>query len=280
MLLPTLTPRLCAGMAPFITHLPRRHFAGHSKWAKIARAKGANDAQRSIIISKVVKAITAAAKVSPDTTNLRLAAALDLAKKSNIPRDVVERALRAKADGGAALEPVTYEATGPCGVAFVVEALTGNRNRTAASLRSLFTKSGGDLGGPGSTAWVFKSEGEVVVRAGDAATASASFEEALLEKALEAGAFDVRFEEEEEGGQGVGCRGPEATLVCERDAVESVRAALSAWPACVVERAGVVRVPSSTTEVSGEEAEEAFGRLLDGLDAHEDVQDYVHNAGV
>jgi YebC/PmpR family DNA-binding regulatory protein len=267
-------------MPPFIAHLPRRHFAGHSKWAKIARAKGANDAQRSIIISKVVKAITAAAKVSPDaSTNFRLSAALDVAKKNNIPRDVVERALRAKADGGAALEPVTYEATGPCGVAFVVEALTGNRNRTAASLRSLFTKSGGDLGGPGSTAWVFKTEGEVVVRAGDAATASALFEEALLEKALETGAFDVRFEEDEVEGQGVGSRGPEATLVCERDAVESVRAALSAWPACVVERAGVVRVPSSTTEVSGEEAEEAFGRLLDGLDAHEDVQDYVHNAG-
>lgn len=167
--------------------------AGHSKWANIQHRKGAQDAKRSKLFSKLSKEITVAAKMGdPDPdTNPRLRLAVQNAKGQSMPKENIERAIKRATGGeGEDYEQIRYEGYGPGGVAVIVEALTDNRNRTASSVRSLFSKNGGTLGETGSVSFMFDRVGEITYPAsvGDA--------DSVMEAAIDAGAEDVLSEQE------------------------------------------------------------------------------------
>ena len=167
--------------------------AGHSKWANIQHRKGRQDAVRSKLFSKLAKEITVAAKMGdPDPEkNPRLRLAVKEAKSVSVPKDVIERAIK-KSQGGDAesYDEIRYEGYGPGGVAVIVEAMTDNRNRTASTVRSTFTKCGGSLGETGSVSFMFDRMGQILfpLAAGD--------EDAIMMAALEAGAEDVESNED------------------------------------------------------------------------------------
>jgi len=167
--------------------------AGHSKWANIQHRKGRQDAVRSKLFSKLAKEITVAAKMGdPDPEkNPRLRLAVKTAKTQSVPKDVIDRAIK-KAQGGDAenYDEIRYEGYGPEGIAFIVETMTDNVNRTASNVRSLFTKAGGNLGTSGSVSFMFDRVGEITYDAsvGDADT--------VMMAAIEAGAEDVESDEE------------------------------------------------------------------------------------
>ncbi len=162
--------------------------AGHSKWANIQHRKGRQDAARSKLFSKLSREITVAAKVgdSDPEKNPRLRLAVKEAKSNSLPRDVIERAI-SKAVGADAetLEEIRYEGYGPHGVALIVEAMTDNRNRTASRIRTIFSKSGGNLAETGAVSFMFERMGEIVF------SLEACGSEEVLEAAIEAGADDV-----------------------------------------------------------------------------------------
>src|SRR5690606_30062025 len=167
--------------------------SGHNKWSTIKHRKGAQDARRSKIFTKLIKEITIAARLGggdPDG-NPRLRRAIDAARDANMPGDNLIRAIK-KGTGeleGVVYEDILYEGVGPAGTLFVLEVMTDNRNRTAAEVRKIFDKHGGQLGASGSAAWAFEQKG--VIRVDGAAS-----EEALFEAAVGAGADDVVREEE------------------------------------------------------------------------------------
>src|ERR687886_632529 len=167
--------------------------AGHSKWAQIKHKKGAADAKRGVLFTKLARAIQVAARDGggDPAGNAALANAIQKAKDARMPKDNIERAI-AKGTGADAdaqqIETVVYEGYGPGGVAILVEALTDNRNRTSAEVRHLFTKAGGNLGEPGSVAWVFEKKGIVLVDA-------ERYSEDDLMAAIDAGAEDVAIDE-------------------------------------------------------------------------------------
>ena len=141
--------------------------SGHSKWSQIKRQKGANDAKRGAIFTKIAREITIAAREGggdPDA-NYRLRLAMEKARSENMPADNIKRAIEKAAGGDAAeqFEEIVYEGYGPGGVAILVEAATDNRNRTAADVRAIFTKSGGQLAGAGAVAWQFEPRGVVAI---------------------------------------------------------------------------------------------------------------------
>ena len=161
--------------------------AGHSKWANIRHRKGAQDAKRGKIFTKLIREITVAAKISADpSSNPRLRAAIDNALSNNMTRDTIERAIkRGSGDGDDGnLEEIRYEGYGPGGVAVMVDCMTDNRNRTVAEVRHAFNKMNGNLGTSGSVAYLFTNTGIISFTSG-------GDEEAILEAALEAGADDV-----------------------------------------------------------------------------------------
>src|SRR6059036_2763522 len=167
--------------------------AGHSHWAKIKRAKGANDAKRGKIWSKIARKIIIAAKGGGDPRdNLSLRYTIDEAKAANMPRDTIEKAIKKGTGelGGENYESATYEGYAPGGVAILVEALTNNRSRTAPELRSIFEKNGGNLASSGAVAFQFTKQGVITIKS------DAVAEDALLEAALDAGADDVKNEGE------------------------------------------------------------------------------------
>ena len=169
--------------------------SGHSKWATIKRKKAANDAKRSNMYAKLLRAVEVAAREGGGDidANMTLASAVEKAKSFSVPNDNIERAIKrgtgADADG-ARYEEIAYEGYAPGGIALLIEALTDNRNRTAQEVRHAFTRNGGNLGETGSTAWMFTRKGVIVVE-----KAAAPDEERLLELALEAGAEDLRDSE-------------------------------------------------------------------------------------
>src|SRR5690349_590187 len=161
--------------------------SGHSKWSTIKRQKGANDAKRGAMFTKVAREIAVAARAGggdPDA-NYRLRLAMDKARSINMPADNIKRAIEKATGGGEGeqYEEIVYEGYGPGGVAILVEAATDNRNRTAAEVRSIFTKAGGQLAGSGAVAWQFEPRGLITVAAGDP-------DEVAL-AAIDAGASDV-----------------------------------------------------------------------------------------
>jgi YebC/PmpR family DNA-binding regulatory protein len=235
--------------------------SGHSKWSTIKRKKGATDARRGKIFTKLIKEITVAARSGggDSDTNARLRTAIAAAKAENMPKENIERAIK-KGTGeleGAAYEEVHYEGYGPGGAAVLVESLTDNKNRTVADVRYMFSKSGGSLGEAGCVAWMFEKKGLFVFQKGSVD------EETLMEVTLDAGAEDIRDEEET------------FEVMTSVEDFEAVKKALD-------ERgmgyglAEITMVPHSTVKLEGKAAEQML-RLMDGLEDSDDVQRVYSN---
>ncbi len=237
--------------------------SGHSKWSTIKRKKGAIDAQRGKIFTKLVKEITIAARNGggDPSGNHRLRRAMDAAKAQNVPGDNVERAIK-RGTGeleGVEYEELTYEGVGPSGTLFLLPAVTDNRNRTAPELRQIFDKHNGQLGATGSAAWAFDEFGVIRIPATDGEGGSLVNEETLLELAVGAGADDLK----RDGGDWM--------VLCSRDALESVRDAVET-AAVPVSSAALEYLPKTPKEVDGPEAE-VLMNLVDALEEHDDVQE-------
>jgi YebC/PmpR family DNA-binding regulatory protein len=231
--------------------------SGHSKWSTIKRKKGAIDAKRGKIFTKLIKEITVAARLGggDPAANPRLRAAVLSAKTENMPKDNIERAIKKGTGGleGANYEEILYEGYGPGGVAVLVETMTDNKNRTVADIRYFFSKSGGNLGESGCVGWMFDKKGVIVV---DKETID---EEALLTLALEAGAEDVV---EEDSSFQVMTAPEELNEVAEKLAAADLQ---------YVE-ASVTMVPKNTVEVAEEKTARSLLKLLENLEDHDDVQ--------
>ena len=237
--------------------------SGHSKWSTIKHKKGAADARRGKLFSKLSRAIMVAAKeggADPDS-NLALQNAIEKARSYSMPKDNIERAI-AKGTGegadGASFETVVYEGYGPEGVAVIVEALTDNRNRTASEVRHLFSKHGGNLGATGAVVWQFERRGVVLV------PADGVDEDELVLVAADAGADDV----ERDGSSYVVSATPEV--------LAQVRAALES-AGYELESAGLSMVPKTTVAIADESTAKQVVRLVEGLEENDDVQDVYAN---
>ncbi|MEQ3624820.1 MAG: YebC/PmpR family DNA-binding transcriptional regulator [Celeribacter sp.] len=234
--------------------------AGHSKWANIQHRKGRQDAARSKLFSKLSKEITVAAKMGdPDPEkNPRLRLAVKEAKSVSVPKDVIERAIK-KSQGGDAdtYEEIRYEGYGPNGVAVIVEAMTDNRNRTASTVRSTFSKNGGNLGETGSVSFMFERKGEIVY------PASVGDYDTVMMAAIEAGAEDV---ESSEDGHVIYCADTdlnEVSTALEADLGESNTTKLI-WK------------PTTSTEMDLEGMQKLM-KLIDALEDDDDVQKVTSN---
>ena len=230
--------------------------SGHSKWSTIKHKKAATDAKRGKLFNKLLREITVAARMGGGDVkgNPRLRSALLEARASSVPGDTIDRAIK-KGTGeleGESYEEVTYEGFGPGGVAILVEGLTDNKNRTAAEIRHLFTRNGGNLGESGSVAWMFNRRGHFVIEGG------AMDEETFMELALDLGADDVATSEE---AYEIFTAPEDFTRV--RDELEK-----AATPAVVKELA---MVPSTPMSIPAERASSIL-RLLEALEDHDDVQ--------
>ncbi|MBU4483834.1 YebC/PmpR family DNA-binding transcriptional regulator [bacterium] len=235
--------------------------SGHSKWSTIKRKKGAADAKKGKIFSKVVKEITIAARIGggDPSCNSRLRAALDKAKASNMPQDNIARAIK-KGTGdleGVSYEEITYEAYGPSGVALLIQALTDNKNRTVAEVKHLLTKYGGSMGASGCVAWIFESQGVISFNKEDID------ENKLMEVALEAGADDIRDED-------VGF-----DVITTPENYETVKAACEKSGLKFAE-AELAMVPQNTVKLSGKDAERTL-KLMEALEDNEDIQNIYAN---
>src|ERR1700742_4141811 len=235
--------------------------SGHSKWSSIKHKKGAADAKRGKLFSKLARAITVAARDGggDPTGNPALATAGQKAREASMPKDKIQKAIdtgTGAGSDGASIERIIYEGYGPAGVAVMVEALTDNRNRASAEIRYAFSSHGGSLGEPGSVAWIFERKGAVTVDA-------ERYGEDDLMPAIDAGAEDVR----EEDGKWIVLAEP-SDLSAVREALESAGVEVSA-PTIVIE-------PKSTVELKGDEAERLL-KLLDTLDDQDDVDEVFAN---
>jgi YebC/PmpR family DNA-binding regulatory protein len=237
--------------------------SGHSKWSSIKHKKGAADAKRGALFTKLSRAIIAAAKEGgPDPAgNLALQNAIEKARSYSMPKDNIERAI-ARGSGadaeGSTFESVVYEGYGPEGVAVLVEALTDNRNRTASEVRHLFSKFGGNLGATGAVAWQFERRGVLLV------TAEGVDEDELVLAAAEGGADDVELD------------GSTYQVTSVPDELRRVREALEA-AGFTVESAELSMVPRSTVAIADESAARKVIRLVEGLEEADDVQDVYAN---
>ena len=230
--------------------------SGHSHWATIRRKKGATDARKGRVFSKCAKLVMSAARAGgrdPDA-NAALRYAIEEARSVNMPKDKIDRAIL-KGIGeleGQSLEGVTYEGYGPGGVALMVEALTDNRNRTAAEIRKLFENAGSSLANPGSVAWMFEKRGVLSVKK------DAVDEDALLEIVLEAGAGDMQtFEDLYE-------------ITCDLSAFAAVRQALLD-SGVTPDTAQIANVASQNVTPSLDDARNVL-KLMEALEDHDDVQ--------
>ena len=235
--------------------------SGHSKWATIKRKKGAADAKRGQLFSKLSRAIIVAAKEGGGDpgSNATLANAIQKARDASMPKDNIERAIQrgAGSGDGDSYEAILYEGYGPGGVAIICNILTDNRNRAASDVRFIFTKNGGSLGTPGSVAWQFDRKGVIVVEA------DAVDEDALMEAALEAGAEDIS----EDGSQWQITTDP-ADLMGVRGALDEAGIAYVS--------AELAMLPKATVSPDEKEARQLL-RLIEALEDNDDVQDVYAN---
>jgi YebC/PmpR family DNA-binding regulatory protein len=236
--------------------------AGHSKWANIRFRKGAQDARRGRLFTKLIREITIAARMGGDdaNSNPRLRAAIDKAYANNMPKDNVERAIRRGTGDmeGASYEEVRYEGYGPGGIAVLVECTTDNRNRTVGEVRHAFTKYGGNLGTDGSVAYLFSKQGTLSFPAG-------SDEDAIMEAAVAAGAEDVVKQDDDS-----------IEVVTTPQDFEAVRQAMRKRN-LAPEFAEVSQRASVSMPLEGSDAEKAL-RLLEALEELDDVQNVYTNA--
>ncbi len=238
--------------------------SGHSKWANIKRRKGKMDAIRGKVTTKISREITIAARAggADPVGNMRLKLALQKAKENNVPKENIQRAIQkgvGALDGGN-YEEIVYEGYGPGGVAVLLEIMTDNRNRTAADIRHLFTKNGGNLGESGCVAWMFDKKGLFLV---DKAAIS---EEDLMLVALDAGAEDIRTD------------GDQYEIITAPDDWDAVAKALEAAKVPAAS-AQITMVPQTTVELTGADAEKML-RLMDALEEHDDVQEVYSNVDI
>lgn len=236
--------------------------AGHSKWANIKHRKAAQDAKKGKIFTKIAKELTVAAKLGqsgdPDM-NPRLRLALDKAKAANMPKDNVDRAIKKGLGEGneSNYEDVVYEGYGPGGVAILVQALTDNKNRTVAEVRSTFTKRGGSMGEAGCVAWMFDKKGVISIQK------DKTDEDTLMMIAIDAGAEDVIVDDD----------GFE--VITDPANYEAVKKAIESHN-IQIEYAEITMRPKNTIELSGEEAEKTI-TLLEMLEDLDDVQEVYSN---
>ena len=228
--------------------------AGHSKWANIKHRKGAQDAKRGKIFTKIIREIVTAARIGggdPDG-NPRLRLILEKARAANMPKDTIAKAIQRGVGGGDEdnFEEVMYEGYGPGGTAILVEGLTDNRNRTVGEVRHVFSKAGGNMGDPGCVAYLFEKQGQIVFDA-DGIDA-----DALMEAALEAGADDIQEADDA------------LTVVTSQGDFESVKKALESGGFAPT-RAEIAMAPSTTVSLEEDDAE----KMLKLVDAFEDLDD-------
>jgi YebC/PmpR family DNA-binding regulatory protein len=232
--------------------------SGHSKWSTIKRKKGAQDAKRSQLFAKLLRAVEVAAREGGPNVdgNMTLASAVEKARDGSVPLDNIERAIKRGSGaegGGARYDEVMYEGYAPGGVAILIEALTDNRNRTSQEVRHAFTHGGGNLGDQGSVAWMFNRRGLIEVE-----KATAPAEDRLLELIVEAGADDLTD------------AGEQWEIVTEPEALRAVRKALED-AGVPVSSAGLTMIPQNTVPVGADKAASVL-RLVDALEDLEDVQ--------
>ncbi|MDB4987113.1 MAG: hypothetical protein JWN04_2291 [Myxococcaceae bacterium] len=230
--------------------------SGHSRWSTIKRTKGAADAKKGAVFTKVVKEITVAARLGggDPAANFRLRHAIDDAKLVNMPADNITRAIK-KGTGeleGVTYEELLYEGVGPAGTLFLCEIMTDNRNRTAAELRKVFDKHGGVLGASGAAAWAFDAKGVVSL------PQSGATEEQLFEIAVGAGAEDVQA-----SGESWIITTPVEALEAVREALEKAKIAIA--------RAELTKLPKTPKIIGGQDAQLGMD-LVEKLEDHEDVQ--------
>jgi len=236
--------------------------SGHSKWATIKRKKGALDAKRGKLFTKLIKELTIAAREGggDPAGNPRLRLAVDNAKAANMPADNIDRAIK-KATGeleGVTISELTYEGYGPGGVALLVEVATDNKNRTVAEVRHIFSKNTGNMGESGSVAWMFEKKGIITL------TKQGKSEDDILEIALNAGAEDMRTEDEY------------FEIQTEIESFEPVRRALIDKE-LTLDNASLQWIAKNTINVAGENAEKMM-KLIESLEDSDDVQNVYSNA--
>jgi YebC/PmpR family DNA-binding regulatory protein len=237
--------------------------SGHSKWSSIKHKKGAADAKRGKLFSKLSRAIIVAAKEggADPAGNLALQNAIEKAKSYSMPKDNIDRAI-AKGSGAeadaSAFETVVYEGYGPSGVAVIVEALTDNRNRTASDVRHTFAKNDGNLGGSGAVSWLFERRGVVLV------PADGTDEDELTLAAAEGGADDVARD------------GSSYQVLCAPENLAAVREAIES-AGFTIDSAELTMLPKTTVEVADEGDAKKVLRLMDQLEDNDDVQDVYAN---
>jgi YebC/PmpR family DNA-binding regulatory protein len=237
--------------------------SGHSKWSKVKHFKGAIDAKRARIFSKLAREITIAAKIgggNPDL-NPRLRMILLKSRMASMPRDNIERAIKKGTGGGevANFEDLTYEIYGPGGVALLVEVSTDNRNRTASEIRSLVTKSGGSIATAGSVSRLFQRKGQIIV------SKEAAGEDALMELALEAGAEDFNADENS------------YEILTEPANFEIVHKKIET-KGIKCEAAEITSLPTLMTSCADPATLAAVNKLIEALEEHDDVKEVFSNA--
>jgi YebC/PmpR family DNA-binding regulatory protein len=239
--------------------------SGHSKWATIKRKKGATDAARGRLFTRLIKEITIAARSGGGNPegNPRLRLAIQTAKASNMPADNIKRAIQ-KGTGelpGVAYEEVTYEGYGPGGVALLVEVVTDNINRAVSEMRHVFSRNNGNLGTAGSVGWMFHKKGLITILR--AAQKTPLAEDDLMGIILDAGADDLQSDE------------AEFTVTTTTQTFDAVKKAVED-KGIAVEHATLQMVPQNTVKVTGREAEQLM-KLLEALEEHDDVQNVYAN---
>ncbi len=235
--------------------------SGHSKWHSIKHKKGALDAKRGKLFTKFIKELTVAARTGggdPDA-NARLRKAISDAKAGNMPNETIDRAIRrgTGAEEGVNYEEITYEGYGPGGVALLIEAVTDNRNRTVAEIRHMFSKNGGNLGEAGSVGWLFEKKGYIVV--GKAAKP----EEELFDIAIEAGADDLRDDEDN------------FEIITSPESFDKVQEAIKS-AGIEPQVAEVSMVPQTYVQLAGNDARQML-KLMEAIEDHDDVQKVYAN---
>jgi YebC/PmpR family DNA-binding regulatory protein len=237
--------------------------SGHSKWAQIKRQKGVADAKRGQLFTKLGREIAVAARQGADVeTNARLRLAVQRARDANMPMDTIDRAIKRAAGSGDAanFQEVTYEGYGPSGVAILVDALTDNRNRAAAEIRSVFNRNGGNLGESGSVRWLFEPKGIVTVELDDGDADEVSL------AAIDAGAEDVQSID------------TVLEVYTDPAQLEDVRSSLEGQGLRVVSSEQTMQ-PSTTVTLDGHAAEQAL-RLIERLEELDDVQAVYSNSDI
>ncbi len=235
--------------------------SGHSKWSSIKHQKGAADAKRGQLFTKIIKEITVAARHGggDPNGNPRLRTAIASAKEANMPKANIERAIKSGTGElpGVVYEECVYEAYGPGGVAVIVEITTDNRNRTASELRHLFTRHGGNMGEVGCVAWMFSKKGDIIIDAPNIK------EDDVLNAVLDAGAEDVKSE------------GSIFEVITPMHDLEKVKAALDIAK-IPYSSAKITMVPQNTITLDEAKAKQMLA-LMDDLESHEDVQNAYAN---